>query len=117
MTYERKETGAEAENLAAQISKKSQFKILEMNLTNKLGEIDILARDRGKGDIVVVEVKAHSQPKEFARDLRWSRFLQARQNSSCSAKLASDSLPSNKTIRIDVVSLTWGSFHRKYSTL
>ena len=106
MTYERKETGAEAENLAAKFLKKAKFKILEMNLTNKLGEIDILARDRRKGDIVVVEVKAKST-QEFGEGFEMVNFYK-RRKLILLAKSLQIRYP-KATIRIDVVSVDMAS--------
>lgn len=50
--------GANGELLAKKQLKKLGYKILEMNYTNKIGEIDIIAKD---GDFLVfVEVKTRS---------------------------------------------------------
>lgn len=48
--------GAKGEELAAKFLKEKNFKILERNYSNKIGEIDIIAED--KGVLVFVEVKA-----------------------------------------------------------
>jgi putative endonuclease len=57
-TYTNKSFGALGEQYAAQYLKKQRYKILVKNYNNKLGEIDLIARD---GDeIVFVEVKARS---------------------------------------------------------
>lgn len=49
-------TGARGESLAVKALKKKGYKILEKNYRCKLGEIDIIAKDRGV--LVFVEVKA-----------------------------------------------------------
>ena len=56
MTFERLKYGKESESVAAKFLKKKGYKILEQNYRNKLGEIDIIAKD--KDTIVFVEVKA-----------------------------------------------------------
>lgn len=67
-----KKEGAVGEILAVNFLKKSKYKILQTNYTNKLGEIDIIAKD--KKVLVFVEVKrrttlAYGRPAE-AVDLR-----------------------------------------------
>ena len=50
--------GALGEELAIEYLKKKKYKILERNYKNKIGEVDIIARD--KRCVVFVEVKARS---------------------------------------------------------
>jgi len=50
--------GKTSEIIAANFLKKKGYKILAMNYKNKIGEIDIIAKD--KNIIVFVEVKARS---------------------------------------------------------
>ena len=52
----RQQYGAQSESLAARLLKRRGYTILETNYRTPLGEIDIIARDRGT--IVFVEVKA-----------------------------------------------------------
>lgn len=56
--YTNQEFGALGEKFAAGYLKKQGYKILKKNYKNKLGEIDLIARD-GE-EIVFVEVKARS---------------------------------------------------------
>lgn len=53
--YSNREFGALGERLAVEYLKKKRYKILEKNYKNKLGEIDVIARD-GE-EIVFIEVK------------------------------------------------------------
>ncbi len=50
--------GASGEQQAAEFLKEKGYKILETNFSNKIGEIDIIAKD--KEFVVFVEVKARS---------------------------------------------------------
>ena len=55
--------GALGEKLAADYLKQKGYKILQKNYKNKLGEIDIIARDPNRGEIVFIEVKTrHADP-------------------------------------------------------
>ncbi len=56
MLNKRQQFGKDSESLAARHLKKNGYKILEQNYRNKLGEIDIIAKE--KGTLVFVEVKA-----------------------------------------------------------
>ena len=52
--------GALGEKFAAGYLKQQQYKILEKNYKNKLGEIDIIAQDKDRGEVVFIEVKTRS---------------------------------------------------------
>jgi len=56
MQNRRQKFGQESESMAVRHLKKNGYKILEQNYRTKLGEIDIIAKD--KGTLVFVEVKA-----------------------------------------------------------
>ena len=56
MLNKRQLFGKESESLAIRYLKKNGYKILEQNYRNKLGEIDVIAKE--KGTLVFVEVKA-----------------------------------------------------------
>ena len=56
MRNKRQQFGKESESLAVRYLKKNGYKILEQNYRNKLGEIDIIAKE--KETLVFVEVKA-----------------------------------------------------------
>ncbi len=60
MTEERLSLGRWGEDQAARYLRKKRFKIVERNFTCRLGEIDIIARD--KDSLVFVEVKTKSGP-------------------------------------------------------
>ena len=56
MLNKRQQFGKKSESLAVRYLKKNGYKILEQNYRNKIGEIDIIAKE--KGTLVFVEVKA-----------------------------------------------------------
>lgn len=58
MVNQRQQFGRKSESLAAKFLKKQGYKIIEQNYRTKLGEIDIIAKD--KDTLVFVEVKARS---------------------------------------------------------
>lgn len=60
MLNKRQQFGKESESLAVRHLKKNGYKILEQNYRNSLGEIDIIAKE--KGVLVFVEVKARKTP-------------------------------------------------------
>ena len=51
-----RQTGRLAEDLATESLRKKDYTIIERNFSNRFGEIDIIAKD--KGTLVFVEVKA-----------------------------------------------------------
>ena len=60
--------GKESESLAVKHLKKNGYKILEQNHRNKIGEIDIIAKENGV--LVFVEVKAGKTP--FYGNPKWA---------------------------------------------
>lgn len=125
----KKDTGNLGEDLAAQHLKKHGYKILERNLKNYLGEIDILAvapisriksaiplrpagwrgfaglsgsRKSARSDIVIVEVKTKSG-RDFGEGFEMVNFYKQRKLLALAKQLQTD-YP-NRTIRIDVVSV------------
>jgi putative endonuclease len=95
-----KDSGKLGEDLAVKFLRKNRFKILKRNFTSKIGEIDILARQRK--DIVLVEVKAKTgsafgEGYEMVNYFKKKKLLQL-------AKTLQTKYP-NRVIRIDVVSV------------
>lgn len=58
MLNRQQQFGKQSERLAAEFLKRTGYRILETNYRSKLGEIDIIARE--KGTLVFVEVKARN---------------------------------------------------------
>ena len=61
MVNKQQQFGQDGESLAAKLLKKHGYKIIEQNYRTKLGEIDIIAKD--KDTLVFVEVKARSSDR------------------------------------------------------
>lgn len=61
--YFRQEIGRWGENLACEYLEKSNYKIIERNFLCRQGEIDIIAKDIGKKEIVFIEVKTRCNLK------------------------------------------------------
>lgn len=61
--YFKQEIGKWGENLACEYLKKDQYKIIDRNFLCRQGEIDIIAKDNVKKEIVFIEVKTRSNFK------------------------------------------------------
>ncbi len=61
--YFRKEIGRWGENLACKYLETNQYKIIERNFLCRQGEIDIIAKDILKQELVFIEVKTRSNFK------------------------------------------------------
>lgn len=61
--YFRQEIGKWGENLACKYLEASDYKIIERNFLCRQGEIDIIAKDITKEELVFVEVKTRSNLK------------------------------------------------------
>ncbi len=99
-----KEKGQEGERLAARFLEKEGFRILDRNYRNRLGEIDIVAEDRGV--LVFVEVRtleasAGHSPEET---IQWKK--QRRISRTAEAYIQYKRLE-DRPARFDVVSVTF----------
>lgn len=100
MAYFKKESGNLGEDLAEKFLRRKRFRILKRNFETKIGEIDILARD--KSDIVVVEVKTKSG-SEFGEGFEMVNYFKRKKLLQLAKMLQKDY--ARATIRIDVVSV------------
>lgn len=104
MLNQRQEFGKESESLAVRHLKKNGYKILEQNYRNKLGEIDIIAKE--KGTLVFVEVKARRTP--FFGNPKWSvTFKKQRKISMVALYYLKSTKQTQIKARFDVVALSW----------
>lgn len=61
--YFRQEIGKWGENLACQYLRENNYEVVERNFLCRQGEIDIVAKDLSKNELVFVEVKTRSNFK------------------------------------------------------
>ena len=61
--YFRKEIGKWGENIACQYLQRKNYKIIEKNFSCQQGEIDLIAKDINKKELVFIEVKTRSNFK------------------------------------------------------
>lgn len=61
--YFRQEIGRWGENLACQYLEENNYKIIERNFLCRQGEIDIIAKDITKNELVFIEIKTRSNLK------------------------------------------------------
>lgn len=97
-------TGRAGEKLAAELLKKSGYKIIAANYRNKFGEIDIIARD--KDTIAFVEVKARSSDKYGLPAEALSAFKQ-RQIAKTALGYLKEKRLLDKKARFDLVSVLY----------
>ncbi|MCJ7773245.1 MAG: YraN family protein [Desulfobacterales bacterium] len=94
--------GRKSESLAVKHLKRKGYKILEQNFRTKMGEIDIIAKD--KGVIVFVEVKAR-RSNRFG-DPKWAvTYKKQKKISMAALQYLKTTKQSNTSARFDVVSI------------
>lgn len=97
--------GKYGEDAAAEFLKKKKYKILERNLKNRFGEIDIIAKH--KGDIVFIEVKTRFSKKYGAPYEAVNYYKQERITSAAKAYLCNKKL-FDANVRFDIVEVYGG---------
>jgi len=98
----RQKFGEKSESIAVSYLKKQGYKILEQNYRTKLGEIDIIARE--KGTIAFIEVKARKS-KNFGNP-KWAVTpKKQRKISMVALQYLKTTMQSNVKARFDVVSI------------
>ena len=102
MTFARIDTGKRGEGIAVSYLKKQGYKIIEKNYKTKLGEIDIIAKD--KGVISFIEVRSKNSvgfgsPEETVTRKKETKISKAALTYIKRYKLE------NETCRFDVVSI------------
>jgi putative endonuclease len=102
------------EDLAIELLKGSGYKIIARNYRNKLGEIDIIARD--KDTLCFIEVKTRHSDR-YGSPLEAVSYLKQRQISKVALEfLKSRNLLDNKA-RFDAVSVFYGKEEPKLDLL
>jgi len=98
----RQKFGEKSESIAVSYLKKQGYKILEQNYRTKLGEIDIIAKE--KGTIAFIEVKARKS-KNFGNP-KWAVTpKKQRKISMVALQYLKTTMQSNVKARFDVVSI------------
>lgn len=102
MRNSRQKFGEKSESIAASYLKKKGYKIIEKNYRTKLGEIDIIAKD--KDTMVFIEVKAR-RSGQFGNP-KWAVTLnKQRKISMVALQYLKTNGQSNVKARFDVVSI------------
>lgn len=110
MSKERISLGSKGEELAADLLRNNGYKILYRNYKTKLGEIDIIARD--KDIICFIEVKTRSSDRFGSGSEAVSRIKQ-RQITKAALSFLKEKSFLDKKARFDVVSLDCSSAEPK----
>ncbi|MBW1758807.1 MAG: YraN family protein [Deltaproteobacteria bacterium] len=97
--------GRKSESIAADRLKKQGYSILELNYRTKLGEIDIIAKD--KDTIVFVEVKARKS-NSFGNPKFAVTYKKQKKISMVALYYLKSTKQSNSKARFDVVSIIAG---------
>lgn len=99
------EFGRKSESIAADRLKKQGYSILELNYRTKLGEIDIIAKD--KDTIVFIEVKARKS-NSFGNPKFAVTYKKQKKISMVALYYLKSTKQSNSKARFDVVSIIFG---------
>ena len=102
MSSQNSSLGKQGEQIARNFLRKKGYSILESNYKTRLGEIDIIATD--KGTVCFVEVKLSNSPKFGLPQERVCSFKQ-RQLSKVALQFLKTNDLLNKRSRFDVVSI------------
>jgi putative endonuclease len=105
MLNRQQQFGRKSEAIAAGQLKKQGYRILELNYRTKLGEIDIIAKDRDT--IVFVEVKARKS-NSFGNPKFAVTFQKQKKISMIALYYLKSTKQSNAKARFDVVSIVSG---------
>jgi len=100
MKSDNKKLGTLGENIARQFLRKNGYRFIGQNVRTKIGEIDLVMRD--KNDIVVIEVKTKSGP-DFGTGAEMVGYYKRRKLISLATELL-QKYP-GRTVRIDVVEI------------
>lgn len=100
--YDRHETGKIGEDISVRYLQQIGYTIIERNFECKQGEIDIIARDKEKEELVFIEVKTRSSalyglPKEAVDKIKKKHIYRSAEYYVYAKHLE------NKPIRIDVI--------------
>ncbi|MEK7167235.1 MAG: YraN family protein [Patescibacteria group bacterium] len=102
ISTEKRKIGNLGEKIAKQYFKKQGYKIIKQNFTNRMGEIDLIVKD--KDQFVFVEVKTRTNqnfgyPEESIDSRKQSKIIRTAQNFLFEKKIFSENY------RFDVISI------------
>ena len=103
MLNQKQQFGKESEAIAVSHLKKNGYRILERNYRSKLGEIDIIAKD--KGTLVFVEVKAKRSDR-FGNPKEAVTLKKQRKISQVALYYLNDTNQNRSKARFDVVAIS-----------
>ena len=106
--------GKSAEDAASRFLKEKGYKILKRNFKTRLGEIDIIARD--KDTLCFVEVKARSSLR-FGLPYEAVSGFKQRQISKAALMYLKENHRLDKKARFDVVSITYSGNSPKFDLI
>lgn len=104
VSTDNRSTGLKGEEIAANFLIAHGFRIIERNFRCKGGEVDIIAREAGSGDLVFVEVKARRGLSYGVPQLAVTGFKQ-RQISKAALTWLSKNRLHNAIARFDVIAI------------
>ncbi len=110
MLNQHQQFGKESEILAVQYLRKQGYKILETNFKTMLGEIDIIAKD--KGTLVFVEVKSRHTGR-FGSPKLSVTYKKQKKISMVALSYLKSTHQLNVKARFDVVAITYESSNPK----
>ncbi len=104
--------GAYGENLACEYLEKNKYKIIERNFRCKQGEIDIIAKDTNKNELVFFEVKTRSS-FNFGRPAQAVNYYKQNHILSVAKYYIYKHSIKNTFLRFDVIEIFVEKYHFK----
>lgn len=98
--------GQTGEDLAMKYLREKGYEVLGTNFHKRWGEIDLIAKDLGSGEIVFAEVKARRSqsfgfPEDGITESKWKKLVK-----TCQSWLM-ENKQENAAWRIDLVAIEW----------
>ena len=78
--YFRQEIGRWGENLACKYLEENNYKIIDRNFLCRQGEIDIIAKDCIKNELVFFFKILYNRPKKYGKEKRYEKMAEIKLN-------------------------------------